>query len=152
MVKSLNLGKMQTQTRYFSEVKDLEALKKAYRSWALKLHPDRGGNEEAFKEMKEEYDALQGYLSTFKYFKNKVRIFEEKWEVMTWRTTRNGNYKASIGNVDLLIFKRGYFWKGLITIAETDKNWLWEDYETVTEVKKAIFNKIRNSIILENAN
>lgn len=149
MVKSLNLGKMQTQTRYFSEVQNLEALKKAYRAWALKLHPDRGGNEEAFKEMKKEYDALQSYLSTYK---DKVRMFEEKWEVMGWRINRNGNYRASIGNTDFLIFKKGLFWKGLITIDETDKYWLWEYFKTVTEAKKAIFNKMRNLIILENAN
>eukprot|EP00514_Thraustochytrium_sp_LLF1b_P002620 CAMPEP_0184522850 /NCGR_PEP_ID=MMETSP0198_2-20121128/8519_1 /TAXON_ID=1112570 /ORGANISM="Thraustochytrium sp., Strain LLF1b" /LENGTH=471 /DNA_ID=CAMNT_0026913739 /DNA_START=176 /DNA_END=1591 /DNA_ORIENTATION=+ len=35
-----------------------EELKKAYRKTALRLHPDRGGDEEEFKKMKSAYDVL----------------------------------------------------------------------------------------------
>jgi hypothetical protein len=35
-----------------------EEIKKAYRKAALRLHPDRGGNEEDFKKMKAAYDTI----------------------------------------------------------------------------------------------
>jgi len=36
-----------------------EEIKKAYRKLAMKHHPDRGGNEEVFKSMKEAYEELE---------------------------------------------------------------------------------------------
>lgn len=40
---------------YFTNCKTAEEIKKSYRSWAVKLHPDNGGSEEAFKEMQAEF-------------------------------------------------------------------------------------------------
>ena len=44
--------------RYFTDCKTAEELKKAYRAWAKKLHPDLGGNAEEFKVMQAEYKKL----------------------------------------------------------------------------------------------
>ncbi len=49
--------------RFFQEVTDLKELKKQYRKLAMEFHPDRGGNEEDFILLKEEYDALYNQLS-----------------------------------------------------------------------------------------
>ena len=43
---------------YFTNCKTAEELKKAYRTWAKKLHPDLGGNAEEFKQMQNEYEKL----------------------------------------------------------------------------------------------
>lgn len=42
-------------TYYFTGVKTAEELKKAFREMAKKLHPDCGGDAEAFKAMRQEY-------------------------------------------------------------------------------------------------
>lgn len=47
--------------KYFNNDKDL---KKQYREWVKKLHPDHGGDENAFKEMYSEYEEIQ--LNGFK--------------------------------------------------------------------------------------
>jgi hypothetical protein len=46
---------------YFQGCHTVEAIKKAYRSWAFKLHPDHGGNDADMKELNRQYEiALQG--------------------------------------------------------------------------------------------
>ena len=41
---------------------DLDDLKKAYRVMAKKHHPDKGGNQDAFVEIKKAYDTLKKYI------------------------------------------------------------------------------------------
>lgn len=41
---------------YFNDCKTAEALKKAFKRWVVKLHPDNGGIEEDFKKMSNGYD------------------------------------------------------------------------------------------------
>ena len=43
---------------YFENVTTLEELKKAYREYAVKLHPDNGGNEDDMKELNAQYDKM----------------------------------------------------------------------------------------------
>lgn len=51
--------------KYFNGNEDL---KKQYRAWCKKLHPDHGGNAEEFKKMVEEYQEAQ--LHGFKEIKS----------------------------------------------------------------------------------
>lgn len=44
--------------KYFTDVKTIEELKKQYRSWAMKLHPDHGGSNEEMKMLNVEYEKM----------------------------------------------------------------------------------------------
>lgn len=44
--------------KYLKDIKTFEELKKAYHAWAIKLHPDRGGDVEEMKILNCEYDKL----------------------------------------------------------------------------------------------
>ena len=41
---------------YFKDLNSMEAVKKQYRKLAMKYHPDRGGDEETFKQINNEYE------------------------------------------------------------------------------------------------
>lgn len=45
--------------KYFININTSEELRKAYRALCLTMHPDRGGNEEEFKAMQNEFEALK---------------------------------------------------------------------------------------------
>lgn len=49
--------------KYFKEATNLEELKKEYKKLAMANHPDRGGNEEAMKQINNEYELLTNILS-----------------------------------------------------------------------------------------
>jgi len=42
--------------KFFDKITDMKELKKAYKQWAFKLHPDMGGSEAEFKAMSAEYE------------------------------------------------------------------------------------------------
>ena len=42
--------------KYFANVHNADELRKAYRAHVITMHPDRGGNKEAFQEMQNEYE------------------------------------------------------------------------------------------------
>lgn len=44
--------------KYFADCKTAEELKKAYRVWAKRLHPDLGGDEKEFVKMRNEFERL----------------------------------------------------------------------------------------------
>lgn len=44
--------------KYLKNIKTLEELKKEYRKWAMKLHPDMGGSTEDMQILNAEYEAL----------------------------------------------------------------------------------------------
>lgn len=56
------------QTLGLSPGASVEEIKQAYRKMAMKHHPDRGGNEEEFKKIKEAYETLEKKESEKKPF------------------------------------------------------------------------------------
>jgi curved DNA-binding protein CbpA len=52
-----------TQTKYFSQEMTIEEIRKNFHHFCLQLHPDKGGDPEAFKAMKNEYDYFSGLLA-----------------------------------------------------------------------------------------
>jgi len=68
---------------YFSDCSNLSELKKAYRKFCMKLHPDKGGDEESFKAMNKEYEQL------LKRFSNAANFTTEKeTEFHNWKEDR----------------------------------------------------------------
>lgn len=45
--------------KYFNNINNAEELRAKYRAYCLTMHPDRGGNEEDFKAMQEEFETLK---------------------------------------------------------------------------------------------
>lgn len=74
--------------KYFNSNEDL---KKQYRTWCKKLHPDHGGDPEAFREMMEEYEELQLHGFKKRSTSTRNRINRRTWKSFkensnTWRT------------------------------------------------------------------
>ena len=44
--------------KYLKNIESLEHLKKEYRKWAMKLHPDCGGSDMEMKKLNDEYENL----------------------------------------------------------------------------------------------
>ena len=44
--------------KYFEGISKLDELRKAYKKWAMELHPDHGGTNEEFRAMAEEYHRM----------------------------------------------------------------------------------------------
>ena len=53
--------------KYFLPEMKIEELRKAFHAFCLQLHPDKGGDAEAFKAMKNEYDYYSGLLAGAEY-------------------------------------------------------------------------------------
>ena len=63
--------------KYLNNIRTLEQLKKEYHAWALKLHPDHGGDLEAMKVLNNEYDVLFARVKDFHTNKG-GEIYEKK--------------------------------------------------------------------------
>lgn len=64
--------------KYFKGIKTIEELKKAYKEFAKKLHPDLGGDTISFQEMSSEYDVLLKDLKANK--ENKTTKDDDKFK------------------------------------------------------------------------
>jgi DnaJ-class molecular chaperone len=71
---------------YFKDCKTQEDVKRLYREWAMKLHPDRGGTKEEMIELTRQYDAWkpsnkfsQSSTMDYKEFEEKFKKSQEAW-------------------------------------------------------------------------
>ena len=103
--------------QYFIDCKTAEELKKAYRTWAKKLHPDLGGNAEEFKVMQAEYERMWERL------KNVHKTAEGKTYTAKTETTEAPQEFINIINV--LIRLEG-------VNVEICGSWIWASGNTMT--------------------
>ena len=102
--------------KYFNNINDLQELKKAFIKWCKKLHPDNGGNAEAFKEMQSEYSKLYEHLKIFGFNKNNAAE-ENKNSEADFNNSAFSDIIASLAGLDGLII-------------ELVGSWLWVSGET----------------------
>ncbi len=77
--------------KYFKDLSSMEAVKKQYRKLAMKYHPDRGGNEEVFKQINNEYEQAmeQAKINETKKAKTKKEEDFIKSQYMNSKNFRN---------------------------------------------------------------
>ena len=77
--------------KYFKDLNSMEAVKKQYRKLAMKYHPDRGGNEEVFKQINNEYEEAmeQAKINETKKAKTKKEEDFIKSQYMNSKNFRN---------------------------------------------------------------
>ena len=98
--------------KYFKDLNSMEAVKKQYRKLAMKYHPDRGGDEETFKQINNEYEEAMEIAKANETKKAKTKKEED---FIKSQYTNSKNFRSII---DKLIVLEG------IEI-EITGTWLW---------------------------
>ena len=98
--------------KYFKDLNSMEAVKKQYRKLAMKYHPDRGGDEETFKQINNEYEEAMEIAKANETKKAKTKKEED---FIKSQYTNSKNFRSKI---DKLIVLEG------IEI-EITGTWLW---------------------------
>ena len=98
--------------KYFKDLSSMEAVKKQYRKLAMQYHPDRGGNEEIFKAINNEYEEAMEIAKANETKKAKTKKEED---FIKSQYTNSKNFRNII---DKLIVLEG------IEI-EITGTWLW---------------------------
>lgn len=107
--------------KYFNEVKNLNELKAAYRKYAFKLHPDRGGDAKAFSAMQIEYEKMFAYLKTHHETETGANTEEEAYT--SEEASQNDVDDGFKDIIEILIHLDGI-------IIEQCGGWLWLSGET----------------------
>lgn len=74
--------------KYFKNLETMEEVKKQYRKLAMKFHPDRGGDEEIFKAINNEYEEAIEYAKRNELNKTKTKK-EEDFIKSQYRNSNN---------------------------------------------------------------
>jgi hypothetical protein len=89
---------------------DVNIVKKAYKQKALKLHPDKGGNEDNFKELNNAYSKILELLNLIKNGENKAsNIIHINTNVTLYDIFINKKKSINInGNIKTINLKNGF--------------------------------------------
>lgn len=118
---------------YLKHCKTLEELKRQYRSWTKKLHPDCGGSDEEMKALNQEFETMFKILSkgrqTTETAADFMRIVEDLLKLDGLVVEVCGSWLWISGNTYThrdSLRKAGCRW------ASAKKLWYWRSPETVS--------------------
>lgn len=151
--------------KYFTNCKTIEEVKKEFRNLAIKLHPDNGGSEEAFKEMMSDYSkAFEACKHTHTakdgttYHKTSTETPEEFAEVINkvvtmpgvkieivgswiWLSGNTYNYKDEIKSIGFMWSSKHKMW----FYNGEDKKLRRHTKETYSELKARLgYQEVKN--------
>lgn len=92
------------QTLGVEKTSTSDDIKKAYRKLAMKFHPDRGGDEEHFKKIKEAYETLSDPAKKAQYDAEQAGGFRH----FRFNTNNTRNFNNDIPDEILEIFRRQF--------------------------------------------
>lgn len=110
--------------KYFNKFMDIKELRGLYRSYCLKMHPDKGGDHDTFVEMQNEYESV-------------LRIVSGEEKEKAFRENRDPHFTFE-GESELMeMLKKVMRVQGIIV--EVCGSWLWISGNTfpVHEVLKS---------------
>lgn len=106
--------------RFFQSVTSLEGLKKQFRKLALELHPDKGGNEKDFINMKDEYDQLVKEMSSGSAAKEFENFNSEAFKSIIEKLI---NYDIELEIIGTWIWVSGNTFEAKTTLKELNFKW-----------------------------
>lgn len=98
--------------KYLVNITSFDGLKKLYREWAMKLHPDMGGSDAEMQVLNNEYDVLFAVWKNRKEVETGVHTEETADGDRRWFYTQNGwagkNYKCGRSTKEITEIIRSY--------------------------------------------
>ena len=128
--------------KYFNNIHTAEELKKAFREYTVKLHPDKGGNAEEFAQMMQEYETIAKRFGAAK----PESVLLDEWE--EWKRTALTTYTANMLRVGARVkcvylfdkekdLKAAFYWF-LTTHAEDTEEERKEKHESWGEIEAVV--------------
>ncbi|MCM1224699.1 MAG: hypothetical protein NC548_60650 [Lachnospiraceae bacterium] len=120
-------------SKWFTDVKDVETLRKRYKELLKTHHPDNGGDEETMKEINAEYDRISARMSRESKPSEESTADDSKAENEAFKAVINGiiNINADVEIIGSWVWVHGgYEYRELLKsigfrYAPRKKCWCW---------------------------